>query len=90
MDTPSFDAEETASTQAQYDKEAALTEAQLNRIDEFTPYGSSTYSTSYDVDWDAYNAALDAYNAGAPAAGAEEWVLNPDFERDTGTPRWIK
>lgn len=75
MDSPDYpeypDPAETADVQAEYDEEAALLEASLNRVDEYGPYGSSVYTENerevdpaYDEALAQYEADLASYNAG--------------------------
>ena len=93
MDTPSFDAEETAATQAEYDIDTAIAESTLNKVDEFNPYGSSVYSVNErEVDYDAYNAAIGEYEATGGVGGTStDWILNPDWtEADMGEDRYIQ
>lgn len=64
----------TANAQAAANKDTAIAQAQLNMVDQYTPYGSLVYSqipntgpqfnqAAYDSATSSYQKALDAYNA---------------------------
>ena len=66
---------ETANAQAAANKETAITQAQLNMIDQYTPYGSLVYTpvgntgptfdqSAYDQAVQAYQSSLQDYNSG--------------------------
>ena len=58
----------TANAQAAANRETAITQAELNMIDQYTPYGSLVYSpvagTAPTFNQEAYDSALAAYNEG--------------------------
>lgn len=56
----------TSAAQTKMNKETALYQAQLNNVDQITPYGSQTFtqtSGAPQYDMAAYNAAMDRYKA---------------------------
>lgn len=63
---PAPDPVKTAEAQAAANKETAIAQAQLNMIDQYTPYGSLVYSpvegTAPTFNQSAYDSALAAYN----------------------------
>ena len=83
MDSPDYpdypDPAETADVQAEYDEDAALLEASLNRVDEYTPWGSSVYTlndptvdqAAYDAALAQYNTDLGTYNTGSTLAAGD-------------------
>ena len=68
--------------QASANKEAAVDQANLNRLDEITPYGTVTYGSS--LDQDAYNQALSDYQA-AVQAEEEKFAQVPPHLRPKST-----
>lgn len=71
------DPRETAAAQAAANREAAIAQAQLNMIDQWTPYGSLRYEqiggtgpqfdqSGYDSAMDRYNQSLSAWSAAPP------------------------
>lgn len=70
----------TANAQSQYNKDAALYQAQLNNVNQVTPYGNLTYSQTSGAptyDYDAYNKALSAYQAAASAPQQASNISGP-------------
>lgn len=70
----------TANAQAAANKETAIAQAQLNMVDQYTPYGSLTYKqisggeptfnqSAYDHALSSYNDALEKYNNGGSSPG---------------------
>ena len=93
------DPRETAAAQAAANREAAIAQAQLNMIDQWTPYGSLRYEriggTGPQFDQTGYDAAMAAWQApGAQPSGSGQgylqWLRNNEFgtseqwRRETG------
>lgn len=73
----------TANAQASANKDTAITQAQLNMVDQYTPYGSLTYEqinnagptfdqSAYDQAVQAYQSSLQDYNSG-DTGGVSRW-----------------
>jgi hypothetical protein len=75
----------TAQAQGQYNKDAAITQANLNRIDQYTPQGSITYSQigtnsdgtpKYSPDANVFARTASAVRPAEPdCAGARQYAL---------------
>jgi hypothetical protein len=83
---PAPDPIATSAAQTQGNKDTALYNSALNRPDEYTPYGSRTYTTTYDTpqyDETGYQNALAAWTAaGAQSPGIVPSGGNP-YSRGT-------
>ena len=66
---------ETAEAQGQANTEAARLTATLNRANQYTPFGSQTWSQGGTWDEAGYNAAMDAWRT---AIGQPQFVANPN------------
>ena len=74
------DPAETAAAQAAINKDTAITQANLNRVDEYTPYGSSTWSQQVGQEREATPASRE------PIYSADRVV--PESSYDTGDGDW--
>lgn len=70
----------TANAQTQSNKDTALYQAQLNNVNQVTPYGNLTYSQtsgSPTYNYDAYNKALAAYQSQPQGSGGDPvWSIS--------------
>lgn len=90
------DPRETAAAQAASNRETAIAQAQLNMIDQWTPYGTLTYQqiggTGPQFDQAGFDAAMDRYNqALAGHRGGRYEMVEGRGESGRGTyeRRWV-
>ena len=85
----------TANAQAAANKDTAITQAQLNMVDQYTPYGSTVYSqvnnTAPVFNQAGYDFALAAYNRGLENNGRphfqQGWGMNMGGTMPLQAPR---
>lgn len=84
---PDYTGAAVATSQGNLEATRAATKA--NRIDQITPYGSSTYSQkpSGAIDYDAYNKSLADYNASQAAWQASNSAPAPSGDQSTWVQR---
>lgn len=92
---PAPDPKVTAAAQTASNKETALWEAALNRVNQVTPGGTLNYAQTgggKQYNMDAYNQSMDAWNkAGAGGTGGgtalsyEEWMQRPELMQQYNT-----
>lgn len=83
----------TAAAQTAQNKETALWNAQLNNVNQITPYGNLTYTQTgggKQYNMDAYNKALEAYAKSGSASLSPDWVptKRPNYWYNTKTKQY--